>query len=383
MLSANAIRVQVEASLSNRIPSALSPAPKLLRLTSSTGISAIDDVLEGGLPLGALTEMVGPECSGRTSLALTFLAQLTQVGKVCAWIDVSNSLRPESVAAAGIDLSYLLWVRCGVSQNSKAPVRSEKIFTLPEKYMIAPPKKRGLHGGGFGPHPRNEQKGLSHAVSNLFPPNAVAPRCVEPQGRIARDPERFEPAVISMRKPQEVAATPTPWSRLEQALKAADLLLHGGGFSAIVLDMGSIAPTFATRVPLATWFRYRAAAERSQASILLLSQHACAKSSAELVLQMESEDARCDEQTVFTGLRHRIEVQRQRFAEPSNVLPMKKPGQRAHGASWKSQSVAWIAMWRRYLSAIWRKRSYIPVQPCPMTRLSLAAVTISLDTISD
>jgi recombination protein RecA len=143
---------------------------------------------------------------------------------------------------------------------------------------------------------------------------------------------------VPMKKPEGVATAPTPWTRLEQALKATDLLLHGGGFSAIVLDMGSVAPNFATRVPLATWFRYRAAAERSQASVVLLSQHACAKSSAELVLQMETEDARYDEQTVFTGLRHHVEVQRQRFTESSNVLPMKKPVQRAQGVSWKSQS---------------------------------------------
>jgi hypothetical protein len=268
--------------------------------------------------------MVGPECSGRTSLALSFLARLTQAGKVCAWIDVSNSLRPDSVAAAGIDLEHLLWVRCGVSPIRKAYAKPEKIFTLPEKYMIAPPTKRGLHGGGFGPHPRNEQKELSNAVSDLFPPNALVPRCAEPQRRVAKEPERFEPVAIQAGPPKDIIAT-TPWTRLEQALKATDLLLHGGGFSAIVLDMGSIAPSFATRVPLATWFRYRAAAELSQASILLLSQHACAKSSAELVLQMESEDARCDEETVFTGLRHRIQVQRQRFTQSSNVLPMKKP----------------------------------------------------------
>ena len=158
MSSATAIRVQIEARLSERIPSALSPAPKVLRPTSSTGIPSIDDLLEGGLPLGALTEMVGPECSGRTSLALSFLARLTQAGKVCAWIDVSNSLRPESVAATGVDLRHLLWVRCGASHTSTVSGGSEKIFTLPEKYMIAPPIKRGLHGGGFGPHPRNEQK---------------------------------------------------------------------------------------------------------------------------------------------------------------------------------------------------------------------------------
>lgn len=282
--------------------------------------------------------MVGPECSGRTSLALSFLVRLTQAGKVCAWIDVSNSLRPESVAAAGLDLHRLLWVRCGVSHTTKVSGGAEKIFTLPEKYMISPPTKRGLHGGGFGPHPRNEQKGISNAVGDLFRPSGTTPRCAAPQGRIGRESERFEPAAVSMTKLHEVAAAVTPWSSLEQALKATDLLLHGGGFSAIVLDMGSVAPNFATRVPLATWFRYRAAAERSQASILLLSQYACAKSSAELVLQMESKDARSDEETVFTGLRHHIEVQRQRFTQSSHVLPMKKPAQRAHGASWKSQS---------------------------------------------
>jgi hypothetical protein len=298
----------------------------------------MDELLDGGLPLGALTEMVGPECSGRTSLALSFLAGLTQAGKVCAWIDVSDSLRPESVAAGGIDLEHLLWVRCGVSPTSNPLAKPEKLFTLPEKYMIAPPTKRGLHGGGFGPHPRNEQNGVSNAVGDLFPPNALVPRCAESQRRDAKEAERFEPVAIQVGPPKEIMAATTPWTRLEQALKATDLLLHGGGFSAIVLDMGSIAPSFATRVPLATWFRYRAAAERSQASILLLSQHACAKSSAELVLQMESEDARCDEETVFTGLRHRVQVQRQRFTQSSNVLQIKKSAQRALGASWNSQS---------------------------------------------
>jgi recombination protein RecA len=336
MSSANVIRVQIEASLSRRIPSALSPAPKVLRPTSPTGIPSIDNLLGGGFPVGALTEVSGPECSGRTSLALSFLAGLTHAGKVCAWIDVSNSLRPESVAAAGVDLQRLLWVRCGVVEQTEGFGSPKKHFTLPEKYLIPLPIKRGLHGGGFGPHPRNEQKGLSNVVGDLFPSNAGTPRRGELQRR--EEPRPFEPTPIPLKKPQAMATVPTPWTRLEQALKAADLLLHGGGFSAIVLDMGSVAPNFATRVPLATWFRYQAGAERSQASVLLLSQHACAKSSAELVLQMETEDARFDEQTVFTGLRHHIEIQRQRFTESSNVLPMKKPVQRAQGVSWKSQS---------------------------------------------
>ena len=338
MPRANAIRIQIEASLLRRIPSALSPAARVVRATSPTGVPSIDTLLEGGLPLGALTEMVGPECSGRTSLALSFVARLTQMGKVCAWIDVSNTLRPDLAAAAGVDLQRLLWVRCGVDQTSKSSEDSLKTFSLPEKYMISPPTKRGLHGGGFGPHPRNEQKGLPNAVSDLFRQHALTPQCAEPQRRIAKESQQVEPSTGPMRPHKEVLVAATPWSRLEQALKATDLLLHGGGFSAIVLDMGSIAPNFATRVPLATWFRYRAAAERSQASIVLLSQYACAKSSAELVLSMKSEDERLDEQTVFTGLRHYIEVQRQRFTQSSNVLPIKKPAQRAHDTFWTSQS---------------------------------------------
>ncbi len=52
------------------------------------------------------------------------------------------------------------------------------------------------------------------------------------------------------------------WSRLEQGLRVTDLLLQAGGFSCIVLDMGSLNAEYALRVPLATWFRFRAAAER-------------------------------------------------------------------------------------------------------------------------
>jgi hypothetical protein len=48
-----------------------------------------------------------------------------------------------------------------------------------------------------------------------------------------------------------------------------------------------------------------------------------------------------------------------------------------------SIGVAWIAMWRKFVSFIWRKWSSTLDQPCPMTRPSLAAVTISLETISD
>jgi recombination protein RecA len=79
---------------------------------------------------------------------------------------------------------------------------------------------------------------------------------------------------------------------------AGKLLLQGGGFSAIVLDMGSIAPEYVVRVPLATWFRYPAAAERNKLASFLLTQYPSAKSSVELLLRFKPGDALRDETIV-------------------------------------------------------------------------------------
>jgi recombination protein RecA len=339
MTSSSAIRLQIETALAQKIPSALTPAPKMVRPVAGTGIEALDEILEGGLPIGAISELVGPECSGRTSIALSFLARMTQTSKVCAWIDVSNAFDPLSASAAGVDLARLLWVRCGALQRETQ--QATRRFVLPGKYLVPPASKKGLHGGGFGPHPRSEANGLSEAVGGLLRPEAIAPRCAEPQRRVRPTMESFEPSshqsVTVVRSSQPFK----PWSRMEQALRTTDLLLQGGGFSAIVLDMGSLAPEAASRVSLATWFRYRAAAERTQSSIVLLTQHSCAKSSAELLLRLQPGNALCNEATVFTGNEYRVEIVRRRFTEsPTNVVPMRKPPQRVNVASWQSRA-AW------------------------------------------
>jgi len=343
--SSAALRQQIEAALAHKIPSALTPAPRILRPVASVGIPSVDELLEGGLPLGAITEVVGSECSGRTSFALSFLSVMTQSGKVCAWVDVSNALHPESAAAAGVDLSRLLWVRCGVPASIRSLPLPTNGFALPEKSLIPPAVKKGLHGGGFGPHPRHEVKGISDAVGGLLRPEAIGPRCAEPQRKISPEREVFAPNLPQSRfYPSKPGITTKPWSRIEQALQTTDLLLQAGGFSAIVLDMGSIAPAYASRVPLATWFRYRAATERIQASILLLTQHACAKSSAGLVLRLQPGTALREERTVFTGVEYRVEVTRERFKPVSaKVVPLRKPPQRATDATWQSRT-AWAGV---------------------------------------
>lgn len=340
MRSAAQIRNQIETAFAERIPSALTPSPRMPRAITATGIQRVDTLLDGGLPVGAITEVVGPECSGRTSLALSFLAGMTQVNKVCAWIDVSDGLDPESAAANGVELSRLLWVRCGIPDAPPIVPVLQPAFMLPEKYFAPPPIKKGLHGGGFGPHPRDEIKGISDAVSGLFRSEAAIPHRVELQRKqLVERASKEDSPVIRQRK--SVPSSGKPWSRIGQALRVADLLLQGGGFSAIVLDMCSVAPEDALRVPLATWFRYRAAAERTLTSILLLTQHSCAKSSAELLLRLEPGDVHHEGYAVLSGIEHHLEITRQRFTPVrTKITPLRKPPQSANNASWCSQT-AW------------------------------------------
>jgi RecA/RadA recombinase len=72
----SSIRLQVESALAQKIPSALTPQAKMVRPVIETGIQPLDDLLPGGLPVGAVSELTGPECSGRTSIALSFLARI-------------------------------------------------------------------------------------------------------------------------------------------------------------------------------------------------------------------------------------------------------------------------------------------------------------------
>jgi len=102
--------ILADSELGVRRASALErPSPEMV----PSGVPAID-ALTGGLPRGALTEIVGPASSGRTSLLLSTLAQATARQEACALVDACDAFDPESAVAAGVDLKHLLWVRCRV-----------------------------------------------------------------------------------------------------------------------------------------------------------------------------------------------------------------------------------------------------------------------------
>ncbi|HEV2135018.1 MAG TPA: ATPase domain-containing protein [Terracidiphilus sp.] len=237
MPAATLLRIEIERSLANRFPAALSPAPRVIE-TAPTGIAEVDNLLDGGLPTGAITELAGTESSGRTSLALAFLARLTGDGRACAWVDSDDTLDPESAAANGVVLRQLLWVRC-----------------------------RGNAAQGKG----------------------------------------------------------KPWPRLEQAIRAADLLLQSGGFAAIVLDLAGTAHEHAKRIPLATWFRFRQAAARTRCSLVVLDQAACAQSSAAAVLECTPLAARDRGNTVIDGFTFTIRRSPLRPGAATPTAGMRKP----------------------------------------------------------
>lgn len=118
MITAALLRAEVE----KRLPSAFVTYTREYRGSIPTGIPEIDSVIRG-VPLHGLTEICGTPfaSSGRTSLLGSLLAQGTS-GSYCALIDASGTFDPESGQAAGINLSRLLWVRCGQTKTKFPPL---------------------------------------------------------------------------------------------------------------------------------------------------------------------------------------------------------------------------------------------------------------------
>lgn len=97
--------------------------------TLPTGIAAVDRLV-AGVPRRALTEICGPDSSGRTSLLIALLAQATQRGEYCALVDAGDSFDPQNAARAGVQLPQLLWIRCGGGDAHGAAERALKAADL-------------------------------------------------------------------------------------------------------------------------------------------------------------------------------------------------------------------------------------------------------------
>jgi len=75
----------------------------------STGSLSLDIALGvGGLPMGRVVEIYGPESSGKTSLMLSTIAQAQKNGLTAAFVDAEHALDPAYAAKLGVDIDNLL-----------------------------------------------------------------------------------------------------------------------------------------------------------------------------------------------------------------------------------------------------------------------------------
>jgi recA bacterial DNA recombination protein len=199
------------------------PAPQM----GSSGIREMDALI-GGLPRGRLTEVCGAASSGRTSMLLAALVAATQRQEACALVDVSNAFDPSSAAAAGVELSRLLWVRVAPASSRYHPGRRDA---------------RVAEGRGFS---RAE-------------PDSKSQGALAPEG-----------------------------DKVEQALRVADLLLQSGGFGLVAMDLGDVSVKLARRIPLTSWFRFQRAVENTPTILFAITPVPCAQSCAALLLKVQS-----------------------------------------------------------------------------------------------
>jgi hypothetical protein len=89
----------------------------------ATGIQPLDAQLEGGWPQGAVSEVVGPRSSGRTSVLVATLAAATRRGGLVGLVDAFDRFDPVTAARAGVDLDRVLWVRGQALGEAGEPAR--------------------------------------------------------------------------------------------------------------------------------------------------------------------------------------------------------------------------------------------------------------------
>ena len=91
-----------------------------------TGCLPLDIALGvGGLPRGRVTEIFGPEASGKTTVCLHVIAEAQKLGGTCAFIDVEHALDPLRASTVGVNLDSLL-----ISQPDNGEQALEIVETL-------------------------------------------------------------------------------------------------------------------------------------------------------------------------------------------------------------------------------------------------------------
>jgi hypothetical protein len=147
----------------------------------SSGIAALDAIIDGGLVRGRVSEIVGQVGSGRTTIAGRFVSAATHAGEVVAWIENSHSFDPADIAAGSANLDRVLWA--SVDERRKLAFDSSGRFRRYRFSSVFKAAEMVLKAGGFG-----------LVVIDIGASAAPLPQSIAL--RLARDAERSSAAVV-------------------------------------------------------------------------------------------------------------------------------------------------------------------------------------------
>jgi recombination protein RecA len=163
---------------------------------------------------------------------------------------------------------------------------------------------RGAISEFFGPPSSGRTSAM---VSVLAQATAGGEVCALVDGNDAFDPASAAAAGVELKR--------LLWVRcriLDQVLKATDLLLQGGGFGRVVMDLSDLPLPHLRSIPIASWFRFQRAIEKTPTALVVVSPGSIVKSAAALVLRMEMQSAEWS--TLLDGFDSNIEIVRSRRA---------------------------------------------------------------------
>ncbi len=137
-----------------------------------TGSLSLDMALGiGGLPRGRITEIYGPESSGKTTLALHCIAEGQKNGGIAAFIDVEHALDPVYAKALGVDIDALLVSQPDTGEDAleitEALVRSGAIDVIVVDSVAALAPKAEIEGDMGASHVGLQARLMSQALRKL------------------------------------------------------------------------------------------------------------------------------------------------------------------------------------------------------------------------
>jgi recombination protein RecA len=156
----------------------------------------------------------------------------------------------------------------------------------------------------FGPPSSGRTSAM---ISILAEATAQDEVCALVDGKDAFDPKSAAAAGLELNRLLWVRC-----GKLDQVLKATDLVLQGGGFGRVVMDLTDVPLPQVRTVSLASWFRFQRTIERTPTALVVMSPERMVKSAAALVLRMEMVHAEWS--TILNGINLNIEVVRSRRA---------------------------------------------------------------------